>query len=73
MPGVLVLIRKAGAVSMVGRMAVVSSAAYFPDGKKRAGFELTELSRAYYTFLANGYAVDIASPQGGQPPMRLDE
>ena len=54
-------------------LAVVSSAAYFPDGKKRAGFELTELSRAYYTFLANGYAVDIASPQGGQPPMRLDE
>jgi putative intracellular protease/amidase len=54
-------------------LAVVSSAEYFPGGDKRAGYELTELSRAYYTFLANGYAVDIASPQGGSPPMRLDE
>lgn len=39
----------------------------------RAGLELTELSRAYYTFLANGYAVDIASPQGGSPPVRIDD
>ncbi|TYT27004.1 type 1 glutamine amidotransferase domain-containing protein [Luteimonas viscosa] len=54
-------------------LAVVSSAGYFPGTDKRAGFELTELSRAYYTFIANGYAVDIASPQGGSPPMRVDD
>lgn len=54
-------------------LAVVSSAEYFPGTDKPAGFELTELSRAYYTFIANGYAVDIASPQGGSPPMRVDD
>lgn len=54
-------------------LAVVTSTSHFPDGQKKAGFELTELSRAYYVFRANGYEVDIASPQGGSPPMRLDE
>lgn len=53
-------------------LAVVSSTEYFPDGTKPAGFELTELARAYYVFKANGYDVEIASPQGGAPPMRLD-
>lgn len=38
-----------------------------------AGVELTELSRAYYTFLANGYEVEIASPKGGRPPVRMDD
>ncbi len=54
-------------------LAVVSSTATFPGIDKRAGFELTELSRAYYVFLANGYQVDIASPSGGEPPMRTDD
>lgn len=54
-------------------LAVVSSAEYFPGTNKRAGFELTELSRAYYVFIANGYEVDIASPRGGEPPMRKDD
>ena len=54
-------------------LAVVSSTARFPGTEKRAGFELTELSRAYYVFLANGYEVDIASPSGGEPPMRTDD
>jgi len=54
-------------------LAVVTSTAHFPDGQKKAGFELTELARAYYVFRANGYEVDIASPQGGSPPMRLDD
>ena len=54
-------------------LAVVTSTSHFPGGQKKAGFELTELSRAYYVFRANGYEVDIASPQGGSPPMRLDE
>lgn len=54
-------------------LAVVSSAEHFTGSQKRAGFELTELSRAYYVFLANGYEVDIASPSGGEPPMRKDD
>ncbi|MEO5811070.1 MAG: type 1 glutamine amidotransferase domain-containing protein [Rhodanobacter sp.] len=54
-------------------LAVVSSTARFPGSEKRAGFELTELSRAYYVFRANGYEVDIASPRGGEPPMRTDD
>ena len=54
-------------------LAVVTSTANFPGGDKKAGFELSELARAYYVFQANGYEVDIASPQGGSPPMRIDE
>jgi putative intracellular protease/amidase len=54
-------------------LAVVTSTAHFPDGRKKAGFELTELARAYYVFQANGYEVDIASPRGGSPPMRRDD
>lgn len=54
-------------------LAVVTSMSHFPDGGKKAGFELTELARAYYVFLANGYEVDIASPRGGLPPMRRDD
>ncbi|SFF81663.1 Putative intracellular protease/amidase [Duganella sp. CF458] len=53
-------------------LAVVSSAAHFPDGRKKAGYELTELARAYYVFQAGGYEVDIASPAGGRPPERID-
>jgi putative intracellular protease/amidase len=52
-------------------LAVLSSTARFADGK-RAGYELTELSRAYWVFVANGFEVDLASPQGGEPPMVLD-
>ena len=37
-----------------------------------AGFELTELARAYWVFTANGFEVDIASPKGGHPPSVLD-
>lgn len=54
-------------------LAVVTSTERFPDGGKRAGYELTELARAYWVFVANGYDVDIASPQGGEPPMKLDD
>lgn len=53
-------------------LAVVSSAEHLPNGKK-AGYELTELARAYYIFQANGYEVDIASPAGGHPPARIDQ
>jgi len=53
-------------------LAVVSSTARMAQGAKKAGYELTELSRAYYVFMANGYEVDIASPAGGTPPARID-
>ncbi|HEY0861362.1 MAG TPA: type 1 glutamine amidotransferase domain-containing protein [Pseudoxanthomonas sp.] len=66
-------IRNAVAGSRGRILAVVTSMSHFPDGGKKAGFELTELARAYYVFLANGYEVDIASPRGGLPPMRRDD
>lgn len=53
-------------------LAVVSSTARMDGGKKKAGYELSELARAYYVFTANGYEVDIASPAGGTPPVRID-
>lgn len=53
-------------------LAVVSSAERAGPQNKKAGYELTELSRAYYAFKVNGYEVDIASPQGGKPPARID-
>jgi putative intracellular protease/amidase len=54
-------------------LAVVTSAARIGDGRRRGGYELTELSRAYYTFKANGYEVDIASPAGGTPLVVIDD
>ena len=54
-------------------LAVVTSTAQLGDSGRRGGYELTELARAYYTFVANGYEVDIASPRGGEPPMRTDD
>lgn len=54
-------------------LAVVTSTGWLGDSGRRGGYELTELSRAYYTFLANGYEVDIASPRGGEPPVRIDD
>lgn len=62
------------AVPARGRiLAVVSSTARFDAQRRKAGYELTELSRAYWVFLANGYEVDIASPRGGEPPMVQDD
>lgn len=52
-------------------LAVVTSTA--KAGEIAAGLELTELSRAYYTFVANGFEVEIASPKGGRPPVRMDD
>lgn len=53
-------------------LAVVSSAERGGPLNKKAGYELTELSRAYYAFKVNGYEVEVASPQGGKPPARID-
>lgn len=54
-------------------LAVVTSTGRAPNSDINAGFELTELARAYYIFKANGFDVDIASPQGGRPPVNIDE
>lgn len=54
-------------------LAVVSSAPRLADGRRKGGYELTELARAYWVFRANGYEVDIASPLGGTPPVVIDE
>lgn len=54
-------------------LAVLSSTARFDQERRKGGYELTELSRAYWVFVANGYEVDIASPRGGSPPQVLDE
>jgi putative intracellular protease/amidase len=53
-------------------LAVVTSTNRMGNSGKSTGYELTELSRAYYVFQANGFEVDIASPLGGTPPVVID-
>lgn len=53
-------------------LAVVTSTDTLGDTGKYTGYELTELARPYYVFTANGFAVDIASPKGGEPPAVID-
>ena len=40
-------------------LAVVTSTDQMGSSGKSTGYELTELSRAYYVFKANGFEVDI--------------
>lgn len=54
-------------------LAVVTSSHTMGSSHKSTGYELTELSRAYYVFKANGFDVDVASPLGGKPPVVIDE
>lgn len=54
-------------------LAVVTSTDTMGKSGKATGYELTELSRAYYVFLANGFEVDVASPKGGKPPVIIDD
>ncbi|KZS42409.1 glutamine amidotransferase [Aquimarina aggregata] len=54
-------------------LAIVTSTDKMGDTDKKTGYELTELSRAYYVFEANGFEVDIASPLGGTPPIVIDD
>lgn len=54
-------------------LAVVTSTETMGESGKKTGYELTELSRAYYVFQANGFEVDVASPKGGKPPVVLDD
>ena len=53
-------------------LAVVTSTDVMGTSNKSTGYELTELSRAYYIFQANGFEVDVASPLGGEPPVVID-
>lgn len=54
-------------------LAVVTSTGIMGNTDKSTGYELSELARAYYTFQANGFEVDIASPKGGIPPVVIDD
>ncbi len=54
-------------------LAVVTSKETMGSSGKITGYELTELSRAYYVFEANGFEVDVASPLGGEPPVVIDD
>ena len=54
-------------------LAVVTSSETMGASGKSTGYELTELSRAYYVFKANGFEVDVASPLGGKPPVVIDD
>ncbi|MDY8135956.1 type 1 glutamine amidotransferase domain-containing protein [Aquimarina sp. 2201CG5-10] len=54
-------------------LAIVTSTDTMGETDKSTGYELTELSRAYYVFEANGFEVDIASPLGGEPPVVIDD
>lgn len=53
-------------------LAVVTSIDTMGISGKSTGYELTELARAYWVFTANGFEVDVASPEGGEPPKVLD-
>ena len=52
-------------------LAVVTSVDKMGDNQQ-TGYEHTELARAYWVFVANGFTVDIASPKGGRPPVVID-
>lgn len=53
----------AGAAERV--LLVVSSAGTADDPE--SGYEFDELTQAWWTFVDNGYEVEIASPSGGEP------
>jgi putative intracellular protease/amidase len=47
------------------RVLLVVSGAGRDQGKTRPGFEMGELAQSYLVLAANGFDLDIASPQGG--------
>lgn len=53
-------------------LAVVTSCDTMGKSGKETGYELTELSRTYYVWQANGFEVDVASPKGGSAPVVID-
>lgn len=48
-----------------GRILIVVSGEGRDQGKTRPGYEFDELTQAWLIFKANGFAIDVASPQGG--------
>lgn len=54
-------------------LAVVTSVRTLGDTGKPTGYELTELARAYWVFKVNGFEVDVASTEGGEPYALLDD
>ncbi|WP_032096040.1 MULTISPECIES: type 1 glutamine amidotransferase domain-containing protein [unclassified Alteromonas] len=65
-------ISKGVSVSRGRILAVLTSEDTLGATGKSTGYELTELARAFYVFQANGFEVDIASVDGGDPPMVVD-
>lgn len=57
----------AHAAAPLGKVLLVISSHGAGAGQERPGFEMEELSQAYAVFADNGFAVEIASPQGGEP------
>lgn len=70
LPADLDYLRQRPAESRGKILAVVTSTG---NGGKATGYELTELARPYYVFVANGFDVDIASPKGGEPFAVIDK
>lgn len=54
-------------------LAVVTSTRSLGSTGRITGYELTELARAYWVFKVNGFEVDIASTEGGEPYALLDD
>lgn len=57
----------ATAAAPAGKVLLVISSHGAQSGQERPGFEMDELSQAYAVFADNGFDVEIASPQGGEP------
>lgn len=54
-------------------LAVVTSVRTLGNSGRPTGYELTELARAYWVFYANGFEIDVASTEGGEPYALLDD
>ena len=54
------------AAAAADRVLLVVSSAGTPEDPE-SGYEFDELTQAYWTFIDNGYEVEIASPAGGEP------
>ncbi len=72
-PGQLTYLTKDSIRREAKVLIVVTSTDQMGASGKPTGYELSELARAYYVFVANGFDVDIASPAGGTPPQVLDD
>lgn len=72
-PSDLVYLQSAVPTARGKILAVVTSVRELGATGKPTGYELSELSRAYWVFSVNGFDVDIASPEGGEPYAVLDK